>query len=174
MRSLKAARHTVLSLSSTPRTGSFAWDPLVGEVNLPHELRIDAVIHLAGANIAEARWSKERKALIRDSRVKGTELLVNAILKLQTPPKTLLSASGVGIYGDRHDTPLDEDDQPGEGFLVDVAREWEAATRLASHAGIRVVNLRIGVVLSKDGGVLKRILPIYRCGLGAVLGSGNQ
>ncbi|MFC1983227.1 TIGR01777 family oxidoreductase, partial [Chloroflexota bacterium] len=112
--------------------------------------------------------------LILDSRAKGTRLLVDTIIRLQPPPKTLLSASGIGIYGDRHDVLLDEDDQLGEGFLVDVAREWEAITRVAVESGIRVAILRMGVVMSKEGGVLKRLLPLFKYGLGAVLGSGDQ
>jgi uncharacterized protein (TIGR01777 family) len=86
----------------------------------------------------------------------------------------LLSASGIGIFGDRHDVLLDEDDPPGEGFLVDVAREWEAVTKIAVESGVRVANLRVGVVMSKEGGVLKRLLPLFKYGFGAVLGSGDQ
>jgi len=152
----------------------FKWDPARGEIEIPNNVYIDAVIHLAGENIARARWSKNQKEAILQSRVTGTRLLVDTIIRLQPTPKTLLSASGIGIYGDRGDVLLDEDDQPGEGFLVDVAREWEAATIPASEAGMRVANLRMGVVMSKDGGVLKRLLPLFRCGFGAVLGPGNQ
>jgi uncharacterized protein (TIGR01777 family) len=171
---LKISGNTVLSLSRTPETDSFKWDPGMGDIELPHNVNLDAVIHLAGENIARARWSKNQKGRILDSRVRGTRLLVNAIIRLQPPPRTLLSASGIGIYGDRHDILLDEDDQLGEGFLVDVAREWEAVTKVAIESGIRVANLRMGVVMSKEGGVLKRLLPLFRCGFGVVLGSGNQ
>jgi uncharacterized protein (TIGR01777 family) len=174
VRSLKISGNTVLSLSRTPETYGFKWDPARGEIELPHNVNIDAVIHLAGENIARARWSKQQKESILNSRVNGTRLLVDTIISLQIPPRTMLSASGIGIYGDRHDVILDEDDPPGEGFLVDVAREWEAATKPASEAGIRVANLRMGVVMSKEGGVLTRLLPLFRCGFGAVLGSGNQ
>jgi len=174
VRSLKLSENTVLSLSRTPEMDGFKWDPARGEIELPNNVNIDAMIHLVGENIARARWSKKQKEAILQSRVKGTRLLVNAIIRLQPPPRTLLSASGIGIYGDRHDILLDEDDQLGEGFLVDVAREWEAITRAAVESGIRVAILRMGVVMSKEGGVLKRLLPLFKYGFGAVLGSGNQ
>jgi len=171
---LKPSGNTVLSLSRTPETDGFKWDPAKGEIELPNNVNIDAVIHLAGENIARARWSKKQKESILQSRVKGTRLLVDAIIRLQPPPRILLSASGIGIYGDRHNIILDEDDQLGEGFLVDVAREWEAVTKVAVETGIRVANLRMGIVMSKKGGVLKRLLPLFMYGFGAVLGSGNQ
>ena len=174
VRSLKLSGNTVLSLSRTPEANGFKWDPDRGEIELPHNINIDTVIHLAGENISRVRWSKKQKESILDSRIKGTRLLVNTIIKLQSPPKTLLSASGIGIFGDRHDVFLSEDDQLGVGFLVDVAREWERATRLAVDAGIRVANLRMGVVMGKEGGVLRRLLPLFGYGFGAVLGSGDQ
>ena len=173
-KSLRFSGNTVLSLSRTPEIDGFKWDPARGEIELPNNVNIDAVIHLAGENIARARWSKNQKEAILQSRVTGTRLLVDTIIRLQPTPKTLLSASGIGIYGDRGDVLLDEDDQPGEGFLVDVAREWEAATIPASEAGMRVANLRMGVVMSTEGGVLKRLLPLFKFGFGAVLGSGDQ
>jgi uncharacterized protein (TIGR01777 family) len=174
VRSLKLSGNTVLSLSRTPEMDGFKWDPARGEIEVPNNVNIDAIIHLAGENIARARWSKNQKEAILQSRVKGTRLLVDAMIRLQSPPRALLSASGIGIYGDRQDILLDENDQPGEGFLVDVAREWEAATIPASEAGIRVANLRMGVVMSTEGSVLKRLLPLFKYGFGAVLGSGNQ
>ncbi|MFC1870148.1 TIGR01777 family oxidoreductase [Chloroflexota bacterium] len=174
LRSLKTSGNTILSLSRKPGTDGFKWDPAKGEIDLPDNVNVDAVIHLAGENIARARWSKAQKELILDSRLKGTRLLVDSIIRLQPRPKTLLSASGIGIYGDRHDVLLDEDDQLGEGFLVNVAREWEAVTSVALESGMRVANLRMGVVMDKEGGVLKRLLPLFKYGFGAVLGSGNQ
>ena len=174
LRSLKTSGNTILSLSRTPGTDGFKWDPAKGEIDLPDNVNVDAVIHLAGENIARARWSKAQKELILDSRLKGTRLLVDSIIRLQPRPKTLLSASGIGIYGDRHDVLLDEDDQLGEGFLVNVAQEWEAVTSVALESGMRVANLRMGVVMDKEGGVLKRLLPLFKYGFGAVLGSGNQ
>jgi uncharacterized protein (TIGR01777 family) len=174
LRSLKTSGNTILSLSRTPGTDGFKWDPAKGEIDLPDNVNVDAVIHLAGENIARARWSKAQKELILDSRLKGTRLLVDSIIRLQPRPKTLISASGIGIYGDRHDVLLDEDDQLGEGFLVNVAHEWEAVTSVALESGMRVANLRMGVVMDKEGGVLKRLLPLFKYGFGAVLGSGNQ
>jgi len=174
VRSLEMTGNALVSLSRTPVTDGFKWDPAKGEINLPYNVTIDAVIHLAGENIARVRWSKKQKDLIRDSRIKGTQLLIDNISRLKPRPKTLLSASGIGIFGDRNAALLNEDDQPGEGFLVDVAREWEAATRLASVVGMRVVNLRFGVVISKEGGILKSLLPLFKCGIGAILGSGKQ
>jgi uncharacterized protein (TIGR01777 family) len=174
LRSLKTSGNTILSLSRTPGTDGFKWDPAKGEIDLPDNVNVDAVIHLAGENIARARWSKVQKELILESRLKGTRLLVDSIIRLQPRPKTLISASGIGIYGDRHDVLLDEDDQLGEGFLVNVAQEWEAVTSVALESGMRVANLRMGVVMDKEGGVLKRLLPLFKYGFGAVLGSGNQ
>jgi len=174
VRSLKISGNTIFSLSRTPETDGFKWDPVRGEIDLPNNVNIDAVIHLAGENIARARWSKKQKESIFNSRIKGTRLLVDSIINLKPLPRALLSASGIGIYGDRHNILLDEDDQPGEGFLVDVAREWEAVTKVAVETGIRVANLRMGVVMSKKGGVLKRLLPLFQFGFGAVLGSGDQ
>ena len=174
VRSLKTSGNTILSLSRQPGKDGFKWDPTTGEIDLPSNVNIDAVVHLAGENIAQGRWSKKLKESILDSRVKGTRLLVDTIIRLQSPPRALVSASGIGIYGDRHDVLLDEDSQPGKGFLAEVAREWEACTGLAAESGIRVANLRIGLVMSKEGGVLKRLLPLFKYGFGVVLGSGNQ
>ncbi|MDY6893036.1 MAG: NAD-dependent epimerase/dehydratase family protein, partial [Chloroflexota bacterium] len=174
VRSLKTSGNTILSLSRQPGKDGFKWDPTKGEIDLPSNVNIDAVVHLAGENIAQGRWSKKLKESILDSRVKGTRLLVDTIIRLQSPPRALVSASGIGIYGDRHDVLLDEDSQPGKGFLAEVAREWEACTGLAAESGIRVANLRIGLVMSKEGGVLKRLLPLFKYGFGVVLGSGNQ
>lgn len=173
-RSREMRGNTLVPLSRTPARGGFTWDPARGKISLPHNLTIDAVIHLAGENIARVRWSEKQKILIHDSRIKGTQLLIDKISKLQPRPKIVLSASGIGIFGDRGTVLLNEDDQPGEGFLAEIAREWEAATRVASRAGIRVVNLRFGAVISKEGGILKRLQPLFKCGLGTILGSGNQ
>ena len=173
-RSLEVSGNTILTVSRKPEKGSFAWCPSKNEIALPHNMNIDAVIHLAGENIARARWSTKQKERILNSRINGTRLLVDTIMQFQTPPKVLISASGIGIYGDRQNILVDEDEQLGKGFLADVAQEWEAETLLAADANIRVVNLRIGVVLSIHGGMLKRLLPLFTYGFGATLGSGNQ
>jgi uncharacterized protein (TIGR01777 family) len=135
---------------------------------------IDAVVHLAGENIAAARWTDKVKAKIRDSRVQGTRFLCEALARMQTPPKALVCASAIGIYGDRGEEVITEDSTAGAGFLADVARAWEAATQPARDAGIRVVNLRFGVVLSpKDGALAKMLLP-FRLGGGGRIGNGRQ
>ena len=118
VRSLKLSGHTVLSLSRTPGTDGFKWNPDQREIELPTNVNIDAVIHLAGENISRSRWTKKQKEFIIGSRIKGTRLLVNTITRLQSPPKTLLSASGVGIFGNRNDILLSEDDQLDVEFLA--------------------------------------------------------
>lgn len=135
---------------------------------------VDAVVHLAGAPIAEGRWTKEKKAQILDSRVKGTRALCEALAKRERKPKVLVSGSAVGIYGDRGGESLIESHPPGDGFLADVCREWEAATAPAVEAGIRVVLLRTGIVLTPAGGALKALLPAFRAGLGGRVGAGTQ
>jgi uncharacterized protein len=149
------------------------WDPMAGTIETGAIEGVDAVVHLAGENIAE-RWTSAKKAKIRDSRVKGTQLLCETLTRLSSPPKTLVSASAVGYYGDRGDAILTEDSPPGQGFLSEVCRAWEAATEPARQRGIRVVHLRLGVVLSANGGALAKILPPFRLGLGGVLGSGQH
>lgn len=150
------------------------WDPQRGSIDAAGLEGIDAVIHLAGENISSGRWTAARKAAIRDSRVKGTSLLCNALAGCPNPPKTLISASAIGFYGDRGEEPLTEDSAPGTGFLPDVCREWEEACVPAVRRGVRVVTLRTGVVLAAEGGALAKMLPLFRAGLGGVLGNGRQ
>jgi uncharacterized protein len=133
----------------------------------------DAVIHLSGENVA-GRWSEAKKKRIRDSRVVSTQNLAWALGEAQVRPAAFVCASAVGYYGDRGDETLTEQSGPGEGFLAEVCREWEAAAARVSEAGIRVVNLRIGIVLSRDGGALKQMLLPFRLGLGGRIGSGRQ
>jgi uncharacterized protein (TIGR01777 family) len=133
----------------------------------------DAVIHLSGENVA-GRWSEAKKKRIRDSRVVSTQNLAWALGEAQVRPAAFVCASAVGYYGDRGDETLTEQSGPGEGFLAEVCREWEAAAARVSEAGIRVVNLRIGIVLSPDGGALKQMLLPFRLGLGGRIGSGRQ
>lgn len=155
--------------------GEIAWDPKVGGVKPEHLEGVDAVVHLAGENVG-ARWTKARKERIRNSRVQGTRLLSKSLLRMGRPPRVLVSASAIGIYGNRGDEVLTEDSQPGssDDFLVTVAQEWEAATEPARSAGIRVVHPRFGIVLSPDGGALKKMLPAFRLGIGGRLGAGSQ
>ena len=150
------------------------WDPAAGQLNAQAVEGFDAVVHLAGESIAQGRWTAEKKARIRDSRVQGTGLLCRALAETARPPKVLVSASAVGYYGDRGDEELDETSAAGRGFLAEVCRQWEAATEPATAAGIRVVCVRLGVVLARHGGALARMLPLFRFGLGGRLGSGRQ
>ncbi len=158
-----------------PRTADeAAWDPVRG---LPDPSRldgVDAVVHLAGENIAAGRWTPARKEAIRQSRVQGTRRLAEDLARLPRPPRVLVSASAVGYYGDRGDEVLREDSPAGGGFLADVCREWEAATESASQVGSRVVHLRFGMILSPAGGALAKMLPVFRLGLGGRIGSGRQ
>ncbi len=148
------------------------WDP---ERPLPPESvsGFDSVIHLAGESVV-GRWTKSKKARIRDSRVLGTRNLAQALAAAKDRPRVFVSASAVGYYGDRGDEVLREESSPGTGFLAEVCREWEAASQPAIEAGIRAVQIRIGVVLSTDGGALQKMLPAFRMGVGGNLGSGRQ
>lgn len=150
------------------------WSAARGEVDTHRLEGMDAVVHLAGENIAEGRWSRAKKRAIRDSRVKGTRTLSEAVARLERKPSVLVSASAVGWYGDRGDEVLDETSGAGEGFLSDVCREWEAAADAARDAGIRVVHLRFGVVLSAEGGALAKMLTPFKMGVGGRLGNGRQ
>lgn len=149
------------------------WDPAGGTIDAANLSGVDAVVHLAGEGLA-ARWNEPLKQRIRDSRVAGTRLLCETLASLSVKPAVLVSASAVGYYGDRGEEPVDESSPPGRGFLADVCQQWEAATRRARDADIRVVNLRIGVVLSKKGGALAQMLTPFRLGVGGVIGSGRQ
>lgn len=131
-------------------------------------------IHLSGAGIADRRWSEARKRLIVESRVESTRALVTALMGIEERPRLLICASAIGIYGDRGDEALDERSSHGRGFLPETCERWEAAAAEAAEAGIRVVCARFGVVLAKEGGALKRMLPLFRLGLGGRLGSGRQ
>jgi uncharacterized protein (TIGR01777 family) len=156
--------------------GEISWDPSRGALD-PADLEgVDAVVHLAGENVG-ARWTAARKRRIRSSRVAGTKLLSAALARLRRRPAVLVSASAIGIYGDRGDETLTETSSLGNGdrdFLASVTQEWEAAADPARAAGIRVVHPRFGVVLSPDGGALARLLLPFRLGLGGRLGSGSQ
>lgn len=174
-RLLPTSGHNVVPLLRQGRPGGrgLRWDPDRGQIESTQLHNLDAVIHLAGENIA-GRWSEEKKRRIRDSRVKATRTLCQALARRPSPPRVLVAASGVNYYGDRGEELLTEDSPPGEGFLPEVCVEWEAATRPAIEAGIRVVNLRFGMVLSTEGGALPRMLKPFRLGLGGPFGSGRQ
>ena len=159
---------------SRPSSPDPAWDPVAYQIDENRLEGFDGVIHLAGESLVARRWTPAQKTRIRDSRINGTRLLAGALGRLSRPPRVLLSASAVGYYGDRGDEILREESPPGTGFLAELCQQWEAATEPARRAGIRVVHLRTGLVLSSTGGVLARILPIFRLGLGGPLGSGRQ
>jgi len=173
---LEADGARVLRLVRRPSTASneIAWDPDGGQIDAARLEGADAVVHLAGETIAGARWTAERKQRIRDSRVRGTGLLARTLAGLRTRPQVLVSGSAMGIYGDRGDDELTENDSPGRGFLAEVVVAWEAAADPARAAGIRVVHPRLGMVLHPDGGALEKMLPPFRLGLGGQLGNGRQ
>lgn len=150
------------------------WNPVAHVVDLKKLEGFNAMIHLAGEPIAEGRWTPEKKAKIRDSRVKGTRFLAESLARLEKPPRTLLCASAIGVYGNRGSETLSEESAPGHGFLPEVGQEWEKACEPATQKGIRVVNLRTGLVLSPHGGALKMMLPPFRLGIGGRLGPGRQ
>ncbi|GIX44898.1 MAG: hypothetical protein KatS3mg130_1306 [Candidatus Sumerlaea sp.] len=178
---LRKQGHDVIRLVRRPpaHADERYWNPQRGEIQLEEPdaapLELDAVVHLAGENIAGGRWSPAKKARIRESRVVGTRLLAETLAGRANPPRVFICASAIGIYGDRGEEMLTEDSPPAQnGFLVEVAREWEASANIAQKAGIRVVNLRLGVVLGLGGGALAAMLPPFRWGLGGPLGSGQQ
>jgi hypothetical protein len=168
--------HPVRRLRRTPSDtpGETSWNPTDGRFAPGALKNIDAVVHLAGENIAGGRWTAARKTRIRESRVTGTRRLCEGLARLESPPTVLVAASAVGFYGDRGDEILDESSASGDGFLVDVCQGWEAATAPARDRGIRVVHLRIGIVLSPTGGALAKMLPPFKFGVGGVLGTGDQ
>jgi uncharacterized protein (TIGR01777 family) len=150
------------------------WDPQAGVIHPTRLEGFDAVVHLAGENIADGRWTPERKEKLLNSRLKGTRLLATTLAGLERPPKVLVSASAIGYYGNRGSTILNEESPPGKGFLSEVCKQWEGATSPANACGIRVVNLRIGIVLSRDGGALPKMALPFRIGAGGILGNGRQ
>jgi uncharacterized protein len=150
------------------------WDPVKGIVDLNVLEKATAIVNLAGAGVGDRRWSKKYKKLILDSRVNSTETLANAIVNLKTPPSVFVSGSAIGFYGDTADVAVDENANLGEGFLSDVVFNWEYAAQRVRSNNIRVVHPRTGLVMSKRGGLLKKILPLFKLGLGGKLGNGKQ
>jgi uncharacterized protein (TIGR01777 family) len=152
----------------------FEWQSQAGPPPAEALEASDMVVHLAGEPIAARRWSDEQKRRIRDSRVISTRHLLNGIQAIKPRPAALISSSAVGFYGDRGDEQLDEYSQPGEGFMPDVCREWEAEALRANESDIRVVLVRTGVVLARDGGALEKMLPPFKLGVGGRIASGRQ
>jgi uncharacterized protein (TIGR01777 family) len=176
---LAARRFPVLQLVRTAPAlpNQLQWDP-AATTAIPHSASLEnltAAIHLSGANVAAHRWTPEYKQKITESRVNSTRVLATTLASLRHPPKTLLIASAIGIYGNRGDELIDETSPLGTGFLADLCQQWEAAAQPAVNAGIRVLHLRFGVVLGLGpGSALARMLPIFRFGLGGQLGNGRQ
>ncbi|MDF1824947.1 MAG: TIGR01777 family oxidoreductase [Verrucomicrobiales bacterium] len=171
---LQTQGHTVHTVTRTPKhEGEIRWNPEAGEIDWPSDLQVDGVVHLAGENVGERRWTAPTKHQILESRRLGTRLISGTIAKLPNPPAVLVSASGSGFYphdGSEHD----ESSPVGNHFLADVCKIWEAETKEAEAAGIRVVHPRIGAVLTPAGGMLKKLTPLFLAGLGGPIGSGRQ
>ena len=155
-------------------TQELSWDPEDTIFDHNDIGPIDIAIHLGGCSIARTRWSTKRKLLIRNSRVLSTQLLSESLAEMANPPKLLIVASGMGFYGDRGDEPLNERSGAGDGFLANTAVEWESATKGAKKAGIRVVNARFGLIISRNGGLLKTLKIPFRFALGGQIGDGHQ
>lgn len=175
---LAGAGHEILRVTRRPRPPAgrvrdVAWDPTAGTIDAAALEGVDAVVHLAGESVSE-RWTAEHKRAIRESRMRGTALLVSTIARLTRRPTVLVSMSATGYYGDGGDRVLDEGAPPGRDFLASVARDWEAAAMPAEDLGLRVAIARMGIVLTPRGGALHKLLPPFRMGAGARIGSGDQ
>lgn len=153
---------------------AYAWEPLVGPPPTEAFRNVEAVFNLAGEPVSHGRWSADKKRAIYDSRITGTRNLVAGLAQLERKPKVLVSASAIGIYGDRGDEVLDESSEPGSGFLAEVCVDWEREAMAATKLGVRVVCVRIGIVLSSSGGILARMITPFKLGVGGRLGSGSQ
>ncbi|OVE77306.1 TIGR01777 family protein [bacterium F16] len=171
---LTSAGHTVKGLRRQRVPGEPFWDITTGTVDLGDFSKVDAVINLAGENIAGGRWTSAKKQAILSSRVEGTQCLASFFSKQTEKPGVFACASAIGFYGNRGDESLSEESPVGTDFLSDVCEQWEDATKPLSDAGIRVANCRIGVVLSTDGGALKQMLLPFKMGVGGIVGSGRQ
>lgn len=174
---LTNAGHSVIRLLRSSKESvenEIHWDPQTSFIEQKKLEGLDAVVHLAGENIATGRWTAAKKARIRGSRINGTRLLAEALAGLSQKPGVLISASAIGFYGDRGDEVLNENSPSGSGFLAETCKTWESAAEPAQNAGIRLVYLRFGVVLSSKGGALSKMLFPFKLGVGGKVGSGNQ
>ena len=174
--SLTSDGHEVVRLVRGKPSGAaeIEWHPNEGRIDAAALEGLDAVVHLAGESIASGRWSDEKKRAIRDSRVKGTALLSDALARLTRPPSAFVSASAIGYYGNRGDELLTETSAPGKDFLSGVCVEWEQATRPAVEKGIRTVHARFGIILDAKEGALAKMLTPFRMGIGGRIGNGKQ
>ena len=173
---LRARGHTVRRMvrsARTPQAGDVVWNPMDATLDERALAGCDAIVHLAGAPIAR-RWTDSHKREIRESRVRGTSLIAKAVAAMRVKPRVVLSGSAIGYYGDRRDELLDERSTPGSDFLSGIVREWEGAAAPIAAAGVRLVLLRTGIVLSPEGGALGKMLLPFKLGLGGPLGSGKQ
>ncbi len=173
-KSLEAENNEIVKLSRSKRKGFYYWNPSTQEIDQRAFNNIDAVIHLAGETVTALRWTKTKKEKIFNSRVNGTKLLVNEILKLDKKPKIFISASAIGIYGDKSQEEITEETSEGRDFLAKTCIAWEAEAEPLIQAGLRVTHARIGVVMGKEGGMLKYVYPIFKLGLGGKIGNGKQ
>ena len=173
---LAARGHRVVRFTRQSSTGadSIAWNPKSGSIEADKLRGVDAIVHLAGAGIGDKRWTTDYKREILESRTKSTALLASTLADMSDGPKVLLSGSAIGIYGESESTTFTEESPAGSGFLADVCVQWEAATAPAEAAGVRVAHLRTGIVLSRKGGALKKLLPLFKLGAGGRMGSGRQ
>lgn len=172
--SLSQKGHQVVALQRNTTKTTPYWHIDRQEINLGRDQQVDVVIHLAGESIASGRWSRSKKERILRSRVAGTTLISEFFAKANYRPKILISASAIGFYGNRGSEELTEDSARGSGFLADVCQQWEDATAVAAKSGIRVMNIRSGMILSANGGALAKMLPPFKLGLGGVIGAGHQ
>jgi uncharacterized protein len=175
-RELESQRHSVFRLVRHPavQENQISWDPYNGKLEKQKIEGFDAVVNLAGESIAAGRWSTDKKARIISSRVDVTKFLCKALVGASKRPAAIINASAIGYYGNRGAEILTEQSQPGNGFLPEVCQAWEDATQEAERAGIRVVKLRTGIVLSLEGGALQKMIVPFKLGMGGRLGSGNQ
>ncbi|MBB1246393.1 TIGR01777 family protein [Streptomyces durbertensis] len=176
LRSLRQDGHEVVRLVRRPAGAGdeVEWDPRAGRVDTAGLVGCEAVFHLAGAGVGDSRWTESYRREIRESRVRGTAALAEALASLDAPPATLVCGSAVGYYGDTGDRAVDEADPPGDGFLAEVCVAWEAAAAPATAAGVRTVFARTGLVVAAEGGAWGKLFPIFRAGLGGRLGDGRQ
>jgi uncharacterized protein (TIGR01777 family) len=168
--------HDVLRLvrHAPRRPDEVRWNPQAGTIDVDKLAGVEAAVHLAGAGVGDKRWTEEYKRVIRESRVLGTRTLVTALTSLDPLPRVLVSASAVGIYGDRGDEDLTEESPTGQGFITDVGRAWEAETEPATAAGVRVALIRSGLVMTRGGPAFGRLVQLTKLGLGGPLGNGRQ
>ncbi len=172
---LNGRGHEAIRVVRTEPTGTeIAWDPAAGTIDGARLVGVDAVVNLAGPGIGDHRWTATYKRELRDTRIKATKLIADALATTEGGPHTLISASGVNYYGEHESATFDEWSPPGDGFLASLCVDWEASTAAAKEAGVRVATIRTGIVLSSDGGALAKMLPPFKAGVGGPVAGGKQ